>query len=277
MNIKANILFPLLFILISITSLAQMKVLDVPGLSAPSGSDWCWAVVVAEVSNYYGNSTQICEIVESARVNLTYPYKDRGNVNCCSVPVPDSCYGPEWASNIRLLLSFEGIQATRNWMNLSLDNVIDNIEDNKPIIAHATAQRKHPDGSCCRTAGHVMVVTGYNGGDIHYNDGGSSWITPYELVISGENMGIYKWQWTDGSTLMFAAPSPLPCPKDIGIIENIIESRNIKAKESIIISSQVGNNITVNLKAGSNIIIDNNFSIPLGSTLIAEISSNPCQ
>jgi hypothetical protein len=272
MKIKANILFLLLlYIMISLSSLGQMKVLYVPGVNAPSGYNWCWAVVTTEVSNYYGNNRQICEIVESARVNFnSHPHKNRGSVNCCYVPCPDSCKGGNSGSIIEPLLGLEGIQASRNTSQIPLSSVVSSIEDNRPMIAHAT-KRKGPTGNLI--SGHVMVVTGYNGGDIHYNDGGLSYIIPYDSAISGENMGIHYWKWTDGATLMLSAP----CPKDLGIIENIIESRDIKAKESITISSQIGNNITVNLKAGSSIILDKNFYIPVGSILLAEISSNPCQ
>jgi hypothetical protein len=277
MNNKAKILSLLLFIMISITSPGQMKELDVPGVSSPAENNWCWARVVTEVSNYFGNNRQICEIVESARVNLINPYKDRGSVNCCSVPCPDSCLGPEWSSNIDNLLSFESIQASYNSGDLQLSSVIFSIEDDRPIIAHVTAQRLKDDGTCCRTAGHVMTIKGYNCEDLIYNDYGSTYITSYADAIAYECMGRYNWQWTRGSTQITSPPNPIPCPISLGIIENITSSSDIKAKSEITISSQIGNNITVNLKAGSSIILDNNFSIPLGSSLLAETSSNPCQ
>ena len=249
-----------------------MKELDVPGVSSPAENNWCWARVVTEVSNYFGNNTEICEIVESARVN----FNDRGSVDCCTVPCPDSCLGAEYGSNIDNLLGFEGVLASRSYGNMSLSSVIYSIEDNRPIIAHATAQRTKPDGTCCRTAGHVMTIKGYSGDCIIYNDG-ITFITSYDEAISEEKMGRFLWQWTDGTTQITAPPNPVPCPFKLGITENINSSTDIKAKEEIKISSQIGNSITVNLKAGSSIILDNNFSIPLGSSLLAETSSNPCQ
>lgn len=263
--------------MISITSLGQMKELDVPGVSSPAENNWCWARVVTEVSNYFGNNRQICEIVESARVNLTNPYKDRGSVNCCTIPCPDSCLGGESPYNIDDLLSFEGVQSSYNTVVLPFSSVIYSIEDDRPIIAHVTAQRLKDDGTCCRTAGHVMTIKGYNCSDLIYNDYGSTYITSYADVIAYECMGRYNWQWNGGTVQILAPPNPVPCPISLGIIENITSSSDIKAKSEITISSQIGNNITVNFKAGSSIILDNNFYVPLGSSILVETSSNPCQ
>ena len=240
----------------------QTRVLDVPNSSAPSGSNWCWAVCAHMATQYYGNNTELCTIVEWARQNLAYP--DRGDDNCCSNP--DSCFGGLYISQLDDVLASEGLSCSIVYSVLSLSVLQSTINDNRPIII----QGHH---NTPNYGWHTMIIKGYDGNDIHYNDGGSSYITSYNDAITTDCMGTWLWRWQNYSHILTGQP----CPVNLNLTQKIDSDADIVAEQTINISCIIGLNRDIALTAGGNITFGSGFEIPVGSTIEASIETNPCQ
>jgi hypothetical protein len=235
--------------------------LDVPNNISPSGSSWCWASCVTMATNYYGNNTDECEIVEWTRLNIPYP--DREDDNCCSFP--DSCFGGLLIGDIEEVLGSENLNCTFIHDIVSLNSLQSAINDNRPLIIQG--HHNSPYGW------HTMIIKGYDESYIHYNDGGSSYITLYDDAITYECMGTYLWRWQDYTHVL----TDQPCPVNLNITQDINADADIKAQNSITLSCEIGENRLIKLTSGGELYFNSEFYMPLGSTLDAVISQNPCQ
>lgn len=263
MNIKLIIFIKgILIFTICSSVVGQTRVLDVPNSAAPSGSNWCWAVCTHMATQYYGNSTELCTIVEWARQNLADP--DRGNDNCCSYP--DSCFGGAYVSTLDEVLASEGLSCSIVYNIVSLSTLQSTINDNRPIII----QGHH---NTPNYGWHTMIIKGYDGSDIHYNDGGSSFITSYNDAITTDCMGTWLWRWQNYSHILTGQP----CPVNLNLTQEIDANADISAQNNIVLSCEIGTNRSIILTAGNSITFNSGFVIPVGSTLDANVVTNPCQ
>jgi len=150
MNIRLKARIIILFIFFTTTlSIGQSLVLDVPVFGHSVGSKWCWASVTQMATYYYGNDTELCEIVEWARLNN---YISVGNNNCCTYPT--SCFGGISSSYIDDVLGSENLSCAIVNDNVTLSTLQSTIDDYRPLII----------GGCHNgILGHVMIVKGYDG------------------------------------------------------------------------------------------------------------------
>lgn len=260
MRIKT--IFFIVALSISCKSFSQSRTLEVEGFYSPSGSDWCWANVTAVSTNYYGNNTLLCEIVEWARQE----WNDRGNCNCCLFP--DSCFGSLSVSKVDDVLESEGLTNTIQYGAVSLNTVQATINDNRLTVILGS----HRNAIGNVTGLHSMVINGYNGNDIIHQDGLNSYSVDYTTATTTESMGRWNWAW-DYLTYIITKNH---CVADLELSAQIDSDASISAQNSIKISSEIGHNRTIVLKAGNEITIKAGFYIPIGSTLDANVVSDPC-
>ena len=237
----------------------QSLVLDVPNSTSPYGSDWCWAVCTHMATQYYGNETELCEIVEWARLNTS---PSRGDDDCCLFP--DSCYGGLYINYLDDVINSEGLSCTTIYDIVSLSTLQSTINEYRPLIIlgyHSTPKPGY----------HNMIIKGYDGSYIHYNDGGSSYITSYNDAIAFESMGTFYWQWQSLTWILTSEH----CPDELYLTELIDDDADFVAQSNIFVNCEIGSNINVSLTAGYGITFNSTFSIPLGSTLVVNVRSNP--
>lgn len=260
-NSKIKLIFLFTYFVYS-TTYGQTRVLDVPTHTSPSGSNWCWAGCATMATQYYGNNTTECEIVEWARLNISSP--NRGTNNCCSFPTPDSCFGGTAIANIDAILGSEGLSCSRINNTVTLGTVQSTINDNRPIIIQGERNFSF----------HTMIIIGYDGNYLHYNDpAGGSYITLYSDAITYNCMGMFSWRWQYFTHIL----TDLPCPVYLNLTEKIDADANISAQSEINISCEIGSNRNLTLTAGNGIIFNSGFSFPSGSTMEANVVTNPCQ
>lgn len=259
---RIKIIFLIVATFIYFKAFSQSRTLEVEGLSSPSGSDWCWAKVTTIATHYYDNSTLLCEVVEWARQE----WNQRGDDNCCSYP--DSCFGGLYTSRVDEVLESEGLTNTYQYSAVSLSSVQFTINDNRLIAIIGS----HRDSNGWITGLHSMLINGYNGSDIIHQDGPQSFIVDYTVGTTTEIMGRYDWRW-DYMTHIITKSH---CVSDLVLIKGIDANATISAQNTIKISSEIGENRAIDLKAGSEITIDAGFYIPAGSTLDVNVVSNPC-
>ncbi len=259
-KLKIEIIVPLVFF-VCFSTFGQTRVLDVPTNTSPSGSNWCWASCTTMATHYYGNNTSECEIVEWTRLNISSP--DRGDDNCCSFP--DSCFGGLSISDLDEVLGSENLDCSIVYNVVSLSTLQSCINDNRPLLIQG---HHNPNGGW-----HTMIIIGYDGNDIHYNDGGSAYITSYNDAITSDCMGMWAWRWQSYTHIL----TDQPCPVDLNLTQEIDADADINALSDIVISCEIGSNRSLSLIAGDGITFNSGFSIPLGSTLDADVVSNPCQ
>lgn len=264
MNTKIKFMLIGVIILFAYTSVfSQTRVLDIPRHTHPSGSDWCWAGCVKMATEYYGNNTPLCDIVQYKCVYLSPPRV----CYCCSNP--SSCYGPIGITQIGRVLGNEGINSS--YVDdgvLSLNSLQMIINDNRPVIIQG---HHNPSGGW-----HTMIVIGYDDTNLVYNDpadGSGSYITSYNDAITSDCMGLHDWRWQDYCHIL----TDQPCPVDLNLTEDIDTDANIVAQNNITLSCEIGNNREIILTAGNQIAFNSGFELPVGSTLEAKIESNPCQ
>ncbi len=268
MNIKIKSkLLTIIVFFVYLTTLGQTRILDIPTYEGPSGSNWCWAGCTKMATEYYGNNTLVCEIVEWARLNLESP--DRGDDNCCNYPYPDSCKKGLYPTDLRAVLKSEDLDSPLeiNYV-LSFNSVKTAINDNRPVIIFAEDSTGGGD--------HNLIVIGYkNGSDLNYNDpAGGNYTTSYTDATTTFCMG--RWghlRWEKYSHPL----TNQPCPIELDLNKEIDADANIIARDIIDISCTVGNNRSIILTAGEKITVSSGFEIPVGSTLEVKVESNPCQ
>lgn len=264
MNIKIKSkLLTIVVFFVYLTTLGQTRILDISTYSSPSGSDWCWAGCTKMVTEYYGNNTLECEIVEWARQNIAWP--NRGDDNCCTYP--DSCYGGLWIYDLPDVLDSENLNSPDNIdVVLSLNSVKTAINDNRPILIV---------GKSSTGGSHLFVVIGYNDSDLNYNDpAGGNYTTSYTDATTKYCMGLWGHRkWEDNSIPI----TNQPCPIELDLNQEIDADANIIARNNIDISCTIGNNRSIILTAGEKITVSSGFEIPVGSTLEVKVESNPCQ
>jgi uncharacterized protein YvpB len=247
------------------TSLAlngQTRVLEVPFITQQPNNQWCWASACAMASTYYGNNSSMCGIVEWARLNLTSP--NRGSSNCCGLPTPTLCNQGIYISNIPTILTSEGLACTSTGV-VSLASVKDIINDNRPLIIQ---------GNRNVTSWHTMIIVGYNNNDLHYIDPWDGYhINSYTDATTIECLGAFLYKWKDYSHIL----TTIACPPNLSLHNTIGANANIHAQVSITIDGIINNNSIVTLLSGSNITFNPGFEIQIGSTLNANVTSNPCQ
>lgn len=259
---KIKIIYFIVAITISCETYSQSRTLEVEGLSSPSGSDWCWANVTTIATHYYGNNTLLCEIVEWARQE----WNDRGDDNCCSYP--DSCFGGLYTSRVDEVLESEGLTNTYQYSAVSLSTVQSTINDNRLIAIIGS----HRDSNGNVTGLHSMLINGYNGSEIIHQDGPRTYSVDYTEGTTTESMGRYEWRW-DYMTHIITKEH---CISDLELSAEIDADASISAQNTIEISSIIGQNRAIDLKAGNEITIGTGFYIPAGSTLNVNVVSGPC-
>lgn len=246
------------------TVFCQTRVLDVPIHASPVGSNWCWAGCTFMATQYYGNSTSECEIVEWARLNLASP--NRGTSNCCTSPTPALCYGGIYIDDLDEVINSENLGCSIVYSTISLGTLQTIINDNRPLIIQG---HHNPNGGW-----HTLIITGYDGTYLQYNDpSGGSYITSYNDAITYDCLGLYLWRWQDYTHIL----TNQPCPINLNLTQDIDADADIVAQNNISISCEIGSNRNIMLNAGNSIIFNSGFVLPAGSTLLAEVITNPCQ
>lgn len=252
----------LVLLLTSITTIGQSRVLEVPFITQQPFGNLCWAASTAMVSTYYGNNTSTCNIVEWARLNLSYP--NRGTSNCCGTPMPSPCDRGLIITDIPVVLASENLSSTEDGV-ITLSNLANIINNNRPMIF----QGYKSSGSW-----HTMVIIGYSNSDIHYIDPWDGYyINSYSDATTLECLGAFYYKWED-YTHILTTPA---CPSNLFLHNAIGANATIRATVGITCEGIINNNSTVSLIAGNNILFTSGFEVQLGSTLEASVSSNPCQ
>jgi hypothetical protein len=119
-----------------------------------------------------------------------------------------------------------------------------------------------------------MIITGYDGSYLHYNDpAGGSYITLYNDAITTDCMGMFSWRWQENTHII----TSIPCPFDLNLTQEIDANADISAQHNIVLSCEIGVNRSITLTAGNSITFNSGFIIPIGSTLEANVVTNPCQ
>lgn len=264
---RIKIIFLIVAITISCETFSQSRTLEVEAHTSPASSNWCWANVTTIATHYYGNNTLECEIIEWVRQQqwLWDPREDVDD-NCCSYP--DSCFGGLYTSRVDEVLESEGLTNTYQYSAVSLSTAQATINDNRliPIIG----SRRDSNGNV--TGLHSMLINGYNGSEIIYQDGANSYSIDYTEGTTTESMGRWYWRW-DYMTHIITKEH---CVSDLELSAEIDADASISVQNTIEISSVIGQNRAIDLKAGNEITIDAGFYIPTGSTLEVDVVSNPC-
>lgn len=249
------------FFLTFLTANGQTRVLEVPFITQQPNNQWCWAAASAMASTYYGNNSSMCGIVEWARLNLTSP--NRGSSNCCNLPTPALCNQGIFISSIPTILASEGLTCTSTGV-VTLQSVKDIINDNRPLLIQGNRG----------TSWHTMVIIGYNNNDLHYYDPIDGYhINSYSDATTIECLGAFLTKWTSFSHIL----TTIHCPTNLSLHYTIGANANIHAQVSLTINGLINNNSTVTLTSGNSISFDPGFEIQIGSTLTANVTSNPCQ
>jgi len=259
--IKVYTLFACVFAFLSLNG--QTRELEVPFLTQQPNTKWCWAASPAMVISYYGYNSSTCGNVEWVRLNVPNTYL--GNSNCCGQPTPSLCNQALIPPIISTILTHYGLSSTFSYGNLSLADVKNVIDDNRPLIMGVSKNTG---------ASHEMVIIGYNNSDLYYIDPWDGYhINTYTDATTIECLGAYFYVW-DLHTFVLTSNV---CPSNISLHYTIGASANIHAQVSLTIDAVINNNSTVSLISGNNISFNPGFEIQTGSTLTANVISNPCQ
>lgn len=134
------------------TASAQ-QTLPVPNVSQLPQTNWCWAATSEAVLRYTGNAPGMCTVADFARQQNGW-----GNDNCCVNGTGAICNQPNWlwghAGSMEAIFANWGALSTRYGRSLTLREVQDAIDDDRPIIVR---------WGWTNGGGHFVVLDGYSG------------------------------------------------------------------------------------------------------------------
>lgn len=142
---------------------------------------WCWAGCSKTILDYYGYTTQQCEIAEFVRTNATF--HNFGSVNCC-VNGSGGCnywnYGYGFAGSIEdILIAFGNIQNSGVASSLTLAQITTELQNNRLFVIR---------WGWSNGGGHFVVGHGISGSNIYFMNpwyGEGLHIATYNSVKSG--------------------------------------------------------------------------------------------
>ena len=185
-----QILNSILFILfLSFFQTSFSQILDVKE-TIQEQDQWCWAGVSACILDFYGETTEQCEIAEYARTVITW--HDFGSVNCCDDPSKGCNY---WNYNYGndgsikdILTHFAEISNYGQASSLSTAEITQNLSEDKPFVIR---------WGWTSGGGHFLVGHGIKDNTIYYMDpwfGEGLKFAAYDWVI---NDGSHDWTHTN--------------------------------------------------------------------------------
>jgi hypothetical protein len=155
-------------------------------------TEWCWAGVSKCIVDYYGDTTDQCEIAEYTRTTATW--HSFGNVDCCNDP-NQGCnywnYNYGYSGSIKdILLFFSGVTNYGTSNVLTKATIDDELSNGRPFVIR---------WGWYSGGGHFVVGYGKSGNTIYYMNpwyGEGKKIADYDWVIDDGNH-----QWTHTNVL----------------------------------------------------------------------------
>jgi hypothetical protein len=199
---------------------------------------------------YYGDNVNLCDVLEKAR--QLYP-SIFGTVNCCVNP--GQCCNPLSPVNTIPVLNAFSISNSLHTGELSINEVSDNLSNNRPFII--------------QVLGHVVVGYGLSNNDIYFHDpGNGSQIHDYDDLCQG--IGYKRWLNT---TIM--NESATTCLLTQNISGSLNSTKSVyKARNLINANCNINNNSDVEFLCENEVLLDSGFEVQLGSSLSIETGVN---
>lgn len=155
-------------------------------------TEWCWAGVSKCIVDYYGDTTDQCEIAEYTRTTATW--HSFGNVDCCNDP-NQGCnywnYNYGYPGSIKdILLFFSGVTNYGTSNVLTKTTIDDELSNGRPFVIR---------WGWYSGGGHFVVGYGKSGNTIYYMNpwyGEGKKIADYDWVVDDGNH-----QWTHTNVL----------------------------------------------------------------------------
>jgi hypothetical protein len=243
----------LVYLLLFVTIQTNSQILNLPLMPEIECEDWCWAISAKHVITYYGyEDVTNCKIADYIRQTDTINF---GSINCCEQG-NSCCKSLKYLSNIGNILSHWGIPNEILYRPLTLQEIIAEISNKRPFLI--------------RYPGHVDVGYGIDGYDIYIRDPGWGFdIRDYRILKNGTTSNN---MWTQTIRMQ---NSPISCMQNIIHVNGVqFQDSVYKALEKIYVSCEISNNSYIIIKAIDEIIIEPNFMIGLGSSLLIEVEEN---
>ena len=183
---KVYLIFVLVFFAVNI-SFAQILTV---GEVEQEQTEWCWAGVSKCIVDYYGDTTDQCEIAEYTRTTATW--HNFGNVDCCNDP-SQGCnywnYNYGHSGSIKdILLFFSGITNYGTSNTLTKIAIDDQLSNARPFVIR---------WGWYSGGGHFVVGYGKSGNTIYYMNpwyGEGKKFADYDWVVDD---GDHQWTHTN--------------------------------------------------------------------------------
>ncbi|RLD46917.1 MAG: hypothetical protein DRI86_01835 [Bacteroidetes bacterium] len=153
-------------------------------------TEWCWAGVSKCIVDYYGDTTDQCEIAEYTRTTATW--HNFGNLDCCNDP-NQGCnywnYNYGYSGSIKdILLFFSGITNYGTANTLTKAAIDDELFNTRPFVIR---------WGWYSGGGHFVVGYGKSGNTIYYMNpwyGEGKKLADYDWIVDD---GVHEWTHTN--------------------------------------------------------------------------------
>jgi len=198
---KIYLIFVLVFIAVNI-SFAQILTV---GEVEQEQTEWCWAGVSKCIVDYYGDTTDQCEIAEYTRTTATW--HNFGSVDCCNSPLY-GCnywnYNYGYPGSIKdILLFFSGVTNYGVSSYLTKETIDFELSHGRPFVIR---------WGWTTGGGHFVVGYGKSGNTIYY-------MNPW--YGEGKKFADYDWVVDDGDHQWTHSNILTTSPNAISNIESI--------------------------------------------------------